>query len=281
MLPTFIIIGAMKAGTTSLHTYLSLHPQIGMSSIKELDFFNEESHWARGVDWYEEQFPEGFAVRGEASPGYTKYPRFPGVPQRLVSVVPDAKLIYLLRDPIARVVSHYTDAFSWGREHGTIDEVLAGDLDDNHYVNCSRYDLQLSRYDGVVPPERIMVISSEDLKARRATTLKQVFTYLEVDPDFWDPRYAVEHYKAEDKTRRTKVGYQLTRVSRAVGKTRLRRYLPHALARAVEGVNRATEKPIETPVVSPELRARLEAALAADVAKLRERTGQAFSDWSI
>jgi hypothetical protein len=281
VLPTFIIIGAMKTGTTSLHTYLSAHPEIGMSEVKELDFFNEESHWARGLAWYESQFPEGFPERGEASPGYTKYPRFPGVPERIASVVPDAKLIYMLRDPIARVVSHYIDAFSWGREHGTIDEVLAGDLADNHYVNCSRYDLQLSRYDGIYPPERILVITSEDLRKQRAATLRTVFGFLGVDDTFWDEEYAIEHYKAEDKARRTRAGYALTRVSRAVGRTRLRSVLPHGLARAAERFNASTEVAIPTPEVSPELRARLEDALRDDVARLRERTGMAFAGWSV
>lgn len=281
MLPTFIIIGAMKTGTTSLHTYLSAHPEVGMSEVKELDFFNEDSHWSRGVDWYRTQFPEGFAQVGEASPGYTKYPAFPGVPERMASVVPDAKLIYVLRDPIARIVSHYIDAFSWGREHGTIDEVLAGDLDDNHYVNCSRYDLQLSRYDGVYPAERILVIANEGLRNDRRATLRTVFGFIGVDADFWDPAYEVEHYRAEEKTRRTRLGYAITKTSRAVGRTRLRSVLPHSLARAAEKFNTATETPIEPPEVSPELRARLEAALRDDVARLRSRTGMDFAAWSI
>ena len=76
MLPDFIIIGAMKCGTTSLHHYLSLHPDISVSRRKELDFFVAEENWARGLAWYESQFPDKGKVRGEASPKYTFNPRW-------------------------------------------------------------------------------------------------------------------------------------------------------------------------------------------------------------
>lgn len=102
MLPNLVVIGGMKCGTSSLHYYLSLHPQISMSEPKELSFFAE--NWPRGRDWYEAHFPEDLPIRGESSPNYMKHPAFPGVPERMVSLVPDAKLVYLVRDPIARIV---------------------------------------------------------------------------------------------------------------------------------------------------------------------------------
>ena len=106
MLPNLIVIGAAKCGTTSLHEYLDLHPEVAMSREKELDFFVEEKHWGRGVEWYAAQF-EDAPVRGESSPSYTAYPRYRGVPERIRRVVPDAKLVYLVRDPVERIVSHF------------------------------------------------------------------------------------------------------------------------------------------------------------------------------
>ena len=82
MLPNFLVIGAAKAGTTSLYHYLRAHPQIYMSERKELNFFIEKDGWEKGQEWYEKQFERaGDAVAiGEASPNHSKYPLFPGVP---------------------------------------------------------------------------------------------------------------------------------------------------------------------------------------------------------
>src|SRR5258708_4333366 len=113
-LPTFFIIGAGKAGTSSLHHYLDQHPEIQMSSNKEPHFFAGPENGfpyamgrVSGLKEYERLFDPAFSVRGESSPGYTSYPRRQGVPERIRELVPDAKFIYLARDPIARTVSHH------------------------------------------------------------------------------------------------------------------------------------------------------------------------------
>src|ERR671915_544163 len=98
MLPNLIVIGAMKSGTTSLHNYLSLHPEIFMTEVKEPSFFTLEGNWWRGREWYEAQFPVAAKIRGESSPDYTKHPRHAGAPERMHAMIPDAKLVYLLRD---------------------------------------------------------------------------------------------------------------------------------------------------------------------------------------
>ena len=108
-LPNLIIIGSPKCGTTSLYYYLGLHPEIFMSREKELNFFMEERNWRRGLDWYRAQFETSrkVSVWGEASPGYTHHPVFQGVPQRMHSLVPGARLIQIVRDPMKRHLSHY------------------------------------------------------------------------------------------------------------------------------------------------------------------------------
>src|SRR5687768_8813331 len=102
-LPNLIIIGAMKCGTTSMHGYLRRHRQIEMSGTKELDFFIAGRNWEKGPDWYASQFPGGTAIRGESSPNYTSALIFPGVPERMHSVVPDARLLFMVRDPVDRI----------------------------------------------------------------------------------------------------------------------------------------------------------------------------------
>ena len=103
MLPNLIVIGAPKGGTTSLHHYLGAHPDVFMSRRKELGLFDRED-WRDRVEWYERQFPDrprGYA--GESSPAYSMHPTVAGVPERIHELLPDARLIYLVRDPVERL----------------------------------------------------------------------------------------------------------------------------------------------------------------------------------
>src|SRR5689334_4168641 len=92
-LPNLIIIGGLKCGTTSIHHYLGLHPEINMSKPKELNFFVAELNWDLGLGWYEGRFDGRFSVRGESSPHYTNLPYFKGVPERIERQISGAKLI--------------------------------------------------------------------------------------------------------------------------------------------------------------------------------------------
>src|SRR5689334_1125972 len=109
MLPNLIIIGAPKAATTSLHGYLKQHPEVGMSAAKELSYFWRDD-WRERQAWYEAQFDfedPRVRVRGESTPFYAAYPFRKHVPERMHELVPDAKLVYVVRDPIDRLVSHW------------------------------------------------------------------------------------------------------------------------------------------------------------------------------
>lgn len=103
-LPNVLVIGAMKAGTTSLHRHLDLHPEIGMSERKELHLFTRPD-WRQHLDWYTGHFSSAAPVQGESSPNYTKRRLFPGVPARIAAALPEVRLIYILRDPVERMRS--------------------------------------------------------------------------------------------------------------------------------------------------------------------------------
>ena len=145
MLPNLIIIGAQKSGTTSLHDYLGRHPEIGMSRLKELKFFISEGNWRKGKAWYESQFRSDRPIRGEASPQYTYFPEYAGVPERMHSTVPEAKLIYLLRHPLDRIIAQYVHYVDAGTEERTLPEALR-ELEGNPYVQRSLYGMQLEQY---------------------------------------------------------------------------------------------------------------------------------------
>jgi len=153
-LPDFLVIGAMKCGTTSLYHYLREHPQVFMPQLKAPEFFAEASNWHRGVDWYRRQFAgagaEVLAI-GEASNVYTKYPRYMDVPARIAGHIPDARLIYVVRDPVERIRSHYRTRVAEGTESTPFDVAV---FENPIYLDYSRYAMQVFGASvTLVPPE--------------------------------------------------------------------------------------------------------------------------------
>ncbi len=206
MLPNLIIIGAMKAATSSLHYYLGCHPEISMSRVKELNFFVAERRWGRGVAWYESQFAPG-KVRGEASPLYTMHPRFSGVPERMAEVVPEARLIYVVRHPVARAVSQYIHEWTAGVERQPLADVLA--RPDGHYVQASCYHAQLERYLRWFAREQILLLTAEDLERDRRGTLGRVFRFLGVDDAYWSVRFRLKRHRTALKRHPTDLARRL------------------------------------------------------------------------
>jgi len=269
----------MKSGTTSLHHYLSLHPEIFMSVEKEPRFFTDETKWNRGLAWYEAHFPEAAPIRGESTPDYTKFPAIRGAPQRIHSVIPDVRLIYLMRDPIERIISHYVDSYSFGRVNGTLDEELAHF--DCHLVNCSRYYMQIEQYMEYFEPEQILVLVSEELRDDRRSTLQAAFRFLGVDEDFASSEWETTHYAGESLRRKTRLGYGLLRLAETVRESPLRRYLPRQLMTPIQMFNALSARKIERPTMDPSLRAELAGYLREDVEKLERLVGRRFEEWSL
>jgi Sulfotransferase domain len=280
VLPNLIVIGGMKCGTSSLHYYLSLHPEIAMSERKELDFFVAEKNWKRGIDWYSSQFAVDTPIRGESSPNYTKFPTFAGVPERISSLLPQAKLIYLVRDPIERILSHYIHNYSAGRANDTIARVLEGP-DGPHYLDCSRYFMQLEQYLRHYPSPSMLVVSTEELREGPREALETIFRFLGVDDSFHPAEFASKRNESRTFTRSTRAGYALSRLSSRVGSSRVRPFIPRALARPVKAFSERSAAAIERPVMDNALRQRLAAALRDDVERLREFTGKGFESWPL
>jgi Sulfotransferase domain len=276
MLPNLIIIGAGRCGTTSLHYYLGEHPEIFMAEKKELMFFVREANWRRGASWYERQFPNDAPVRGEASPQYSLYQRYEGVPERMAGLVPEAKLVYLVRDPFDRLFSQYALSHSFGHDRRTLAEALASD-DRGFYVDAGRYASQLERYLEHFPREHILVLETEELRRRRREVLRSVFTFLDVDPTFESPTFSSVHNVAPEREGRAVFRRFGGAAQAAVGFERYRRLL----ARAPRALRPVFTTPHRTPQLDPRVRAELEAIFREDTARLRELTGLTLVDWSV
>lgn len=160
-LPDAVVIGATKAGTSSLFRYLSNHDQVFMHPQKELRFFSDPRCFARGEDWYRHQFADADdRVAMESSNAYTRDPVYPGVPERLAAVCPDARLVYVVRDPMQRLESHYRHRLAMGREWRSPSAAIR---DEPSYVATSLYGHQLSLHLAHRSSNRVLVLEAERL----------------------------------------------------------------------------------------------------------------------
>lgn len=275
-LPDFIIIGAMKSGTSSLYFYLDQHPDISMSPTKELRFFIAERNWSKGLEWYRSQFPADGEIVGEATPGYTNYPERRGIADRMHRVVPDAKLIYLVRDPIERAISHYIHQVSSGREQRPLDQALLSE--NESYITRSKYHLQVEQYLKLFPAQNLLVVSSSDLRHNRIDTLQGIFRYLGVNDDFVSREFSVERGQSRGRRRPTAFGVTVAQTTDRVLSKLPTRPITSLVRRAVIV---PFSQPMAQPVLDDQTRRRLQDLLRDDVAKFRSLTGQAFSDWAL
>jgi hypothetical protein len=285
-LPSFFVIGAAKAGTTSLHSYLDQHPEIQMSANKEPRFFAGPADgipyppdrvWGR--DEYELLFDPSFAVRGEASTDYAAHPRRRGAPERIRELVPEAKFIYLVRDPIARTISHFQMGVAVMGERRSLAEAL-GDLSElrSPYIASSLYGTQLENYLRHFPEERMLVLDQAELLSDRRATVRRAFAFLGVDEDADLPGLGEEHLSSAEW--RTYSPRYVRFVDRFVAPAV--RWVPKGFRRSLRrSVERRLWPPLEKPVVAGELQERLEALYAPEADRLRELTGREFRNWSV
>jgi Sulfotransferase family len=283
-LPSFIIIGAMKAGTTSLADYLRDHPDVYLPKMKELNFFVDQvtdpedirvHNWHRGVEWYARQFRDGTGtrMRGEASPNYTKMKAVPGTAARMASIIPEARLIYLVRDPVERIASHHRHLVAAGRERRPLGEAVATSP---RYLDPSMYAKQVAEYRNYFPSDRILVVVAEHLWARRDETFRSIMEFLGLEFDRQDED-ALAH-KANVSERKRVPGSVLTRARRLPGWWELTSRLPDQWkAAATRPFTRAL--PAGAGSMTARVQERLRDELASDVRALWSDLPTGFDGW--
>ena len=282
-LPDFLIIGAMKAGTTSLYRYLGAHPEIFMPAIKELDFFTRELTWSRGWDWYRRQFPDAgaaFKAVGEASTSYTKFPRYQGVPERISTYLPEARMIYLVRNPLDRIRSHYQHNVAIGEERRPIDEAV---LNEPIYMEYSKYSMQVERFLEHFDESALLIITSEDLREDRKRTIERVFRFVGADPTVPIPILDQEFYRTSE---RPAYGRALTSGRRALKRLfpssiEIWRggFIPNRLKRKLGRIQESSGG--RSAALSGDARAVVIERLGDDMIRLRARLGGDFDGWGL
>lgn len=276
-MPNLVVIGAQKCGTSGLHYYLSLHPEVSMSSPKELNFFIAERNYPRGLEWYSRHFDPNAKCRGEASPNYTAYPQHLGVPERMAAAVPDARLVYIVRDPIDRITAHWVHNYAKRREKGDLRATLLHP--NTSYISRSKYFMQLQRFLEHYDEDQVLVLDQQDLRDDRAQTLRDLFAFVGVDPAFEHPKFEQVRHSTSRKKRATRLGMRVQKASRSDWGKRLPRRAWLAMDAALP-----LSKPISKPdpeAVRKALGEEVLEVLREDADRLRAQTGRAFEHWSV
>lgn len=290
-LPTFLIGGARKAGTTALWRFLDAHPDVGMAAIKEPRFFTRQrgrtdgaldpappasGNFDRGWTWYTELFAghEHKVARGEAS---TMYLNAPDAADLIASCMPSMRLIFCLRHPVERMYSNYWFERRY-EDLPSFERLLA----DNHarmqwYADQSHYARHLEGWRRALSDDQILIVLSDDIQQRQDHTLRRVCDFIGVDVDRLPPRRASRHNTASS--------LRSPRLHRVLARHRgdWTRILPRVAvgpARRVKGwVLRHNTKATEYPPLPPALRASLAKEFDADTACIERLTGRDLSSW--
>jgi hypothetical protein len=261
------IIGAMKAGTTTVFDWLAQHSAILPSISKEPHFFCENSVDQYSADTLDEVWPpvskEALRYRLEASTGYSKYPFEPDVPQKIRKAGLRPKFIYIVRDPIARIESHY----NFMKRRAYFDQSIT----DAHLINTSNYGLQLRRYLEHFDLSDFLIIDFKSLSADPAHTHERIIHFLDL------PFEPVPSYEAKNVTKGTnKIAlYLMNSPAKSILKL-----LPRPLIQTAKAIaNRMLPVKDEFVRLSDEQVSTIKANLHDDMLYFAEQTGFDVAQW--
>lgn len=283
--PNFILIGAAKSATTSLHQYLQQHPGVFMAEPKEPHFFSTDAIYERGIDWYKGLFADAKEgqICGEASTSYTRHPYTSETPGRIHEHVPDAKLIYVVREPVARSVS--ACMFAYKRERYSLSEdKLPKSVDEfiEEYQiiwRTSEYILQIQEYLKYFDRDKLLVILQDDIAKKPAETLRQVFEFVGADPSI-SIDTSRQHNTTKDFVQGVKNERAGALANKIPGYSVLKRFIPKTVIKQVKGMvtSRIDADEMFTPM-SDEMREKLRQHFIPYNAQLREFLGRDLPGW--
>jgi Sulfotransferase family len=260
--PDFIVIGAMKSATTTLHEQLARQSGLYMSRPKEPNFFSDNENYARGWSWYSSLFRAagGGDLCGESSTHYSKLPTYPRTVDRMVRGLPRLKLIYLIRHPIDRLISQYVHERTTGRITTSLDDAV-----DSHpeLIDYSRYSMQLQPYLDAYGFANILPVFFSRLVNHSQAELERIGRYLNHDrPLTWDASLKAQNM-GTDRLRPSPIRDAL--VQAPVLTTLRKRIVPQQWSQSLKGFWRAR---IDRPEITRELTERLRDVFDADLAQL-------------
>ena len=291
---SFFVLGAQKAGTTALHHYLAQHPRIFLPAIKETHFFNDgHEEYRYGVDHYLERYFAGVGddqIAGEVDPEYLYFPECAG---RIADAFPDARLIFIFRDPVSRANSHYWmnvrrgwESLSLGealeREEARLEEARpkwprSKELSRYSYVSRGFYYRQVKNYLARFPRENMLFLLSHDLGEDAAGTMAKVYDFLGVD--YLEPQRLSNSQRNRSAQPRSRMLRDLVNRPSPL-KSAARLLLPRDARAAIWSlVDRWNKKGMKVPPMEPAVEQELRERFRSDLISLSELLQVDLSQW--
>lgn len=297
MMPNFLIIGTAKAGTTTLYDWLTQHPQIYMTPVKETNFFaleDRQLNFPSGTihpgylkdfktTWadYQQQFNsvEQEIAIGEACPSYLYYPE---AVNKIKQYLPDVKLIAILRNPIERAYSnfvhHLRDELETTTDFAQALKLEQERIDSNwwwgfHYLKAGFYAEQLKRYFQEFPAKKIKIYLFEDLKANPDLLLQDIFEFLEVNKTFVPQKFNQYNVTGVPKNR----SFYKFLTTKSIFKEPLKIIVPPQIRDRF--VTKLKNKTLQKPQLAPEIRQQLIKAYRKDILELQQLINKDLSSW--
>ena len=281
--PGFIIVGSAKSGTTSLHALLGQHPGIHASTPKETNFFSYDEVHARGWQWYESCFAglKDGQVAGEGSPTYSDRTSYPRTAERMAAALPNAKLIYIVRDPVERLASHWrmltrddadTPSFKKALKSGKLRPFLA---------ERSSYWFQISAFRDRYPDSQILVVFFEDFKQDPCRELNRcaAFVGVEAFAEISNPKRAYNSGEEMTGGRSEKQALQAIRKLPLVDAAK--KLIPEPLKEMLWNLPLFTRKQETDVPWTPELKKQVADELREDAAQFLKFYGKPADYWKM
>lgn len=266
-LPDFLVIGAMKCGTTTLQAQLAGQEGVFMSTPKEPNYFSDDDVFAQGQGWYESLFaaaPPG-ALKGEASTHYTKLPTYPETLARMTAVLPTPKLIYMIRNPVMRAISHYIHDWSL---RGAGNDAESAFRSQSEFTDYGCYAMQIAPFIEAYGKERILLTCLEAFKADPVAEFARVAAFLELPAGaMWQHDLEAQNVSA---ARYRRLPLQSVLVDHPLARTLRHALVPKSLREKI----RAKRQISQRPQIPTEVEAQMKVRFLAD----RDRLATFFPD---
>jgi hypothetical protein len=269
----FMLIGAQKCGTTSLAAQLADHPDICFCEVKEPGYFHQTVDWRAGLEAYHNLYqPHNGQLCGEASTMYTFSPEYTDTHVRLHAYNPDLKLIYMMRQPVERIVSHYTHNFV--RQIDTNPPEVAI-TKDPAYINRSLYSMQIRPFIEKFGSDKVMLVLFEDYVADQVGTLKKIASFLNIEPTIFEQSDTTPKHKSTGNYYLKSEGLRMFTKSALF--RRIRPFVPAGIRQPIR--RRFSQKINEKPEFSAGLKQNIWEMVEDDVSALENLLNRRLVEW--
>jgi hypothetical protein len=263
--PDFIIIGAMKCATSTVHDQLSMHNSFFMTTPKEPNFFSDNEIYAKGFEWYGSLFARADAgqFKGESSTHYTKLPGYRETVKRMSEYCPDVKCIYIMRHPVDRLVSHFIHEWTQGVVSCDINEAV---FRHPELIEYSRYNMQIEPYLKTFGHRSVLPMFTERLRDNPLRELHDIFDFLGVrEKPVWHPDI-ISNISSE---RLRACAWRDTIVNNPILRSLRRTFVPKSVRTRIRKLWAMQKR----PVLDPETEQNLEVIFNRDLSLLGQKLG--------